>query len=63
MARPKKESEQPHEGQQDEQSGKSGELVCVEIGNGSTYCNCFVDISQLEAHINAGWRIKPPNFG
>lgn len=35
----------------------------IEIGSGSLYCSCFIDKSTLNAHIEAGWRIKQQNFG
>ena len=35
----------------------------IEIGSGSLYCSCFIDKSTLNAHIEAGWRVKPQNFG
>jgi hypothetical protein len=38
-------------------------MIQMEIGSGASYCTCFVDISQIEAHTKAGWRIKHPNFG
>lgn len=38
-------------------------LVEIEIGSGSLYCSCFIDKSTLNAHIEAGWRVKPQNFG
>lgn len=35
----------------------------IEIGSGSLYCSCFIDKSTLNAHIEAGWRVKPQKFG
>ena len=35
----------------------------IEIGSGSLYCSCFIDKLTLNAHIEAGWRVKPQNFG
>lgn len=40
----------------------SGQIE-IEIGSGSLYCSCFIDKSTLNAHIEAGWRVKPQNFG
>ena len=38
-------------------------LVEIEIGSGSLYCSCFIDKSTLNAHNEAGWRVKEQNFG
>ena len=35
----------------------------IEIGSGSLYCSCFIDKLTLNAHIEAGWKVKPQNFG
>ena len=71
MARPRKNPEpiqiEPIEPTQEstqiEQPTNRGEMIQIEIGSGASYCTCFIDISQIEAHTKAGWRIKPPNFG
>ena len=45
-----------------EPEAPSGQIE-IDIGSGSLYCSCFIDKSTLNAHIGAGWRVKPQNFG
>ena len=45
------------------ESVSPSDQIEIEIGSGSLYCSCFIDKLTLNAHIEAGWRVKPQNFG
>ena len=64
MARPRKIIDEPaNEANILPEPEAPSDQIEIEIGSGSLYCSCFIDKSTLNAHIEAGWRVKPQNFG
>lgn len=64
MARPRKIIDEfVNEASNFPESEAPSDQIEIEIGSGSLYCSCFIDKSTLNAHIEAGWRVKPQNFG